>query len=549
MPIQWKASYVWIAVAVVALAVVAAYVVPGWLAVVNPPLNSALSASGNDHAGDWHTDTAHEFLFGTDMSGNTTAPNHCPDSWTRTHMHVGKKNTNHFYFDASKTTPGHDTDATDGIDRAMLFFYAGHGLPDSFDTLGNSATQGSMLIGDDGLRYYWQCSCQVFSHGPSSCTSSAMAYGCPGAFTGGSDSSSMRNVYERWGPALGSNLRMACGVSTLAWCHEGNVDRIWDNYNNNGLDVSDSFIQGLSGGTLAVPLCITTGGFTTALTPLYDSEFTNQANPSGDYYHIQYLGGFATTAPEAFVPEVPELLPKYALIPIPLPDPWRKYKLFERGELLISEELAGERGPRWLVNPRSGAMYARGLRVLDAGDAALSEEEYLEAASKLIDELGWTEELHAQLQGNSMWLETRPRKAGEAEVERSQKNVTVTIRRRLEIEGREVPVFGTGGLITIQLNNDGSLLNAAKVWRSIGEVKAMLPTKPYDQAEEEARATLGRAAERYRLDNWTWGYKEEAGNVEQTEMVMYYRFDFRPLTDEDLRQHPPRMVEIPGLVE
>jgi hypothetical protein len=36
----------------------------------NPPLNSAISAHGNT---DWHIDTAEEFLFGTDMSGSTTA--------------------------------------------------------------------------------------------------------------------------------------------------------------------------------------------------------------------------------------------------------------------------------------------------------------------------------------------------------------------------------------------------------------------------------------------------------------------------------------------
>lgn len=547
MPMQWKAHYTWLAVAVAAIALVAIYVVPGYLYVANPALNTALAACGNDY--DWHIDTANEFLFGTDMNGVSTAPNHCPDTWTRTHIHQGETNSNHFYYDASLATPGDDTDATNGIDRAMLFFYAGHGGPTSFDTLGNSATQSSMLLGDDSasLRYYWQCSCNVFAHGPPGCAGSTEAYSCPEDFTGASDSAAMRNVYERWGPALSDDLRMACGVSTRAWCHQGNVDRVWDNYNNNGMDVADSFIQGLET-TLAVPLCITTGGLFTSTTPLYDTQFTNQPNPSGDYFHIQYLGGFDSTAPEVFLPEVPELLPELYLIPIPLPDPWLERRLLDRGDLLISEEQAGERGPRWLVNVRSGAMYARGTSVQDNKRITLTEKGYLEATAKLIEEMGWAEEVHAPPQGTTMWLETRPRKGDEARSERSQKNVIVTLRRQLDIDGLRVPVFGTGGRITFQLNNDGTLLNAAKVWRPIGETRAMLPTKPYEQAEKEARDVLGEAADRYRLESWTWGYKEEAGNVEQTKMTMYYRFEFGPVTEEDLRQHPPRTVEIEGLV-
>ena len=53
---------------------------------------------------------------------------------------------------------------------------------------------GNMRLGDDSasLRYYWQCSCRVFAHGPSSCAGSTEAYSCPDLFTGGTDSSTMR---------------------------------------------------------------------------------------------------------------------------------------------------------------------------------------------------------------------------------------------------------------------------------------------------------------------------------------------------------------------
>ena len=177
----------------------------------DPPQNSAISAHGNT---DWHIDTAEEFLFGTDMGGSSSASNHCPDSWTRRHMHVEQTNTNVFYYDGDIVGTGDDSDPTNGIDRAMLFFYAGHGNPTRWNTLGNNGVQGNMQLGDCMLRYYWQCSCQVFAHGPRTCTGSTHDYSCPGNFDGSADSSAMRNVFERWGPVLDDKLRMACGAST-----------------------------------------------------------------------------------------------------------------------------------------------------------------------------------------------------------------------------------------------------------------------------------------------------------------------------------------------
>ena len=138
-----------------------------------PLLNTVKTAHGNT---DWHIDTAEEFLTGKQMDGARSAANHCPDTWTRTHMHVGDTSTNVYYHDASLDAAGKDVDATRGIDTAMLFFYAGHGGPDGFDTLGNGAAMTEMRLGNcDGstsagtLRYFWQCSCEVFAHGPKTC--------------------------------------------------------------------------------------------------------------------------------------------------------------------------------------------------------------------------------------------------------------------------------------------------------------------------------------------------------------------------------------------
>jgi len=537
-----------VVVAIAGIALLSVFDVFDHFFVRNPPLNSAISAHGDT---DWHRDTAEEFLFGTDMAGNNTAANHAPDSWTKAHIHDGLTNTNHFYYDSDLVTPGDDDNATNGIDRNMLFFYAGHGLPTLWDTLGNSAIQGNMNLGDGPsgvLRYFWQCSCETFAHGPRNCTSSTLVYACPEDFDGSSDSDAMRNVYERWGPVLGDDLRLACGVSTDAWCHEGNVNRIWDNYNNNGLDVADSFIEGLNTGTGAVPLCITTGGLFTTTTPLYDQTFTNQQNNGGAYLHIQYLSNFQTNAPPWIIKEPPELLPIFELIPIPLPDPWLDIKFLDKDGWLISTETVAERGPKMRVNAISGAMYVRGERKLDLKVEDRTEQDYIKLAMEHVRQQGWSEELTTQPHGMHFVIDTWPREGKSAKVSRIQKNVTVKIRRMLNLQGLNVPVFGAGGVIFMQMNNDGSLLNAYKVWRKIEAVKEQARVKPYKIAEEEALKMLGDV-EGYVLADWTWGYKEQAGNVEQKELRMIYRFDFRPKTPEQVLKNPPRMIEVDGFMK
>src|SRR5260370_33106552 len=78
----------------------------------NPPLNTAVAAHGNT---DWHISTANEFLFGTDNSGNATAENHAPNSWTRSHIHIGFTSTFHFYFYKALRSPPQQTDLPNAI--------------------------------------------------------------------------------------------------------------------------------------------------------------------------------------------------------------------------------------------------------------------------------------------------------------------------------------------------------------------------------------------------------------------------------------------------
>jgi hypothetical protein len=518
----------------------------------NPSLNSVKTAHGNT---DWHIDTAEEFLTGKDMSGTTTATNHCPDSWAKTHMHVGSTNTNVYYYDEDVIASGKDDDTSKGIDKPMLFFYAGHGQPTRFDTLGNQALLTNMRLGncdganDGTLRYYWQCSCKVFAHGPKNCTGTTYHYACPEDFDGSSDSDTMRNVYERWGPILHPDLRMACGSSTLAYCHETETNKIWDNYNNKGYDVADSFIDGLHRYSWNTPLCITTGGFFLSSTPLFDSTFTNAPNPSGKYYHIQYLSSFDSTVPPLIVTTIPELIPIYVLEKLPLPDPYRRYKFEEKGDWMSSTHKLKERGLSVVkVNRESGAVYAFGERRFDEKAKVLEEKEYLRLAQGIIKEQGWTEREIAEPYAAHMIIGRAPKDKMEADTKTFLKNVVITFRRQVTLESKTVNFIGAGGKISVQLNTDGSLRNAAKVWRKIARTKRTTKAKKYDQAYNEAKGKI-KEKRAYKLADWTWGYEEAAGNLKQSELKAFYVFNFVPAMPDGFRDYPPRVIKILAHIE
>ncbi|MAR90922.1 MAG: hypothetical protein CML06_08580 [Pseudomonadales bacterium] len=523
----------------------------------NPIGNSVITAHGNT---DWHIDTAEEFLYGTEMDGTASAANHVPDTWVKRHMHVGGSNMNSFYYDADEIGSGQDTDTTDGIDRAMLFFYAGHGAPTLWNTLGNNASQGNMLLGNYSeinpglLRYYWQCSCDVFAHGPHDCPAGSgtdFEYSCPQEFDGSADSFAMRNVYERWGPALGPNLRMACGASTAAYCHESETNRIWDNYNNKSYDVADSFIYGLhrSTGNRAnvVPLCITRGNLSTTATPLFDQTFTPQPNPvgDGDYLHLQFLSNFRDNAPD-FVFEIPERLPVYRLIPLPIPDPYANLQFEKLENLLVSAEEIDGRGARIRISTLSGAVSVLGERKPEVTADPLKETDYVEAATAYLRQQGLYESSVAEPFGNAMNIQTQ---GPDGELQDWQKHVRVMYKRIVPVAGSNavIPVLGAGGVLEVQLNNDGTVFAASKIWRELGEVVQQLPVKPFDQALAEAREQAGDL-QNYKLGNWQFGYKERAGNVAQETLEVVYEFNFQPLSEDARLEYPPQIVEVDGFI-
>ena len=131
------------------------------------------------------------------------------------------------------------------------------------------------------------------------------------------------------------------------------------------------------------------------------------------------------------------------------------------------------------------------------------------------------------------------------EQEHVQKNVIVTFSRLLQVEGTSVPVLGEGGKIEVQMNNDGTLLNASKVWREVAGLGPWEKVKPYEEALAEAMSQI-KEPWLYAVDDWEWGYVEEAGNVEQGSMPLVYRFWLTPTADADVRETPPLLIEVPA---
>ncbi|MGD9676610.1 MAG: hypothetical protein AB7V19_07995, partial [Candidatus Bipolaricaulia bacterium] len=307
------------------------------------------------------------------------------------------------------------------------------------------------------------------------------------------------------------------------------------------------FIDGLRVGSV-VPLCITMGSHNVNATPLVqDTTFTNLPNTSGtSHLHIQYLSNFQSSQiSDTLRIRLPELLPKIVyVIPRPIPDPWWKYQYRIDKEWMYSVEEIEGRGPKVRINQQSGAIYFAGPSRPAGEPPLLNEDAYFDMAARHARELGWLEAHMSRPVGARMMIAAVPRERP-SEQEHIQKNVIVTFTRLVEVEETLVPVLGEGGKIEVQMNNDGSLLNASKVWREVAGLGPWEKVKPYETALAEAMAEI-KEPWGYEVDNWEWGYVEEAGNVEQGEMHLVFRFWLAPREGEDVQKTPPLMVEVPA---
>jgi hypothetical protein len=412
---------------------------------------------------------------------------------------------------------------------------------------------GKMRLGDgqgidDGLRYFWQCASNVFAHGPRHCPGGAPDFSCPESSEGSQDTVLTRNVYERWGGILAPGLRMACGFSTAAVCHPDDARRVWDLYDrsSNSLAPADAFIEGFRQareGTL--PLCVTRGSISVERTPLFDGRLLTSPNPSGtSHYHAQYPVPFRPTHQPGRPAETgtPLWAPIFGLKPMPLPATLKKLAFERQDGMLVSSDLENAAGLSVRVRPASGALYLNGEIKFDPDVRALKEDQYLDRAARFLREWGLAEAA-AMPEGVRMMLETVPVSNRTFEMIRRQKSVFITYRRQVELDGKPIPVLGDGGLIRLQMNNDGSVARAAKVWREITGVRKIARIRPYETTYSEALQQLANPAA-YRLDGWTWGYKEFEGSAEQADLRIVHIFTFTPKGQDNAMQAAPVKVEI-----
>lgn len=514
----------------------------------DPPAKSAKAAHGNT---DWHIDTANEFLFCKNMAGSTTAANCAPAGWNKNHIHVGLTNTAQYYDDKSRIATGNDDDSGNGIDKPMLFFYAGHGNPTTWNTLGNNGHQTDVLLGNilgsGQLRYFWQCSCETFAHGPRVCSGSDCDYSEPQNFDGSADSVAMRNVFERWGPAIGDDLRMACGVSTLAYCHEGNVNSIWNKFNNEGRSVAESFILGL-GSSSVKPLCITRGGSNINNTPLYDMTFTNRRNTSGKgYLHILYSGGTQTQPP--MIIWKPELIPlklwRVRLLPPGDPVEFkRRLVIRNKVEQLTDPQLAGAFA---IVkrNTESGALNLRavGAATLKTSRSIKTEITLRKTALDFARRIGWLGRDTGAVHVTQMLTASMADNGKKSQITQGKKDVVVNIIQRVSNGDQTLDVLGSGGRVAITLAPGGEVLSATRTWRQTELTREQLSIKPFERAQAEAVKKLVNA-DAYKLSEWRFGYKQASANVVQNTLPVVYEFDFVPKDREKLIDYPPQQIEI-----
>jgi len=534
---------------------------PGQL--ILPPDSSNLTVKAAPGTSGGSRDLAEEFLKYAPFPASN-----------KTLMHEGLCYAEPYYQDPRLDPAGNDTDPYNGVDTATLFFSASHGTPETWLVMPNgrdpgkcpqSASEthavepGKMRLGNgqgavdgqginDGLRYFWQCASNVFAHGPRQCPGGAPDFSCPESSEGSQDTVHIRNVYERWGGILAPGLRMACGFSTAAVCHPDDARRVWDLYDrsSNSFAPADAFIEGFRQEREgALPLCLTLGGASVERTPLFDERLFTSPNSSGtSHFHAQYPVPFRSAHQPGRPAETgsPLWAPIFALKPMPLPSTLKKLAFERQDGMLVSSDLVNATGISVRVRPASGALYLNGEIKFDPDDRALKEDQYLDRAARFLREWGLIEAA-AKPEGVRMMLERAPVSNRTFEVLRRQKSVFITFRRQVELDGKSIPVLGDGGLIRLQLNNDGSVARAAKVWREITGVRKIARIRPYETTYGEALQQLANPAS-YRLDGWTWGYKEFEGPAEQADLRIVHIFTFISKGQDGALQVAPVKVEI-----
>jgi len=341
---------------------------------------------------------------------------------------------------------------------------------------------------------------------------------------------------------------MACGGSTLMYCHTSQTNQMWADYNSNGMGVADSWLHGF-GMWGVVPLCMTRGGADITKTPLYDQVFTNAPNTSGTgFYHILYRyppDSATAVATSELATEIPKRLPRIRLgVPAP-PEKMRNLKLTSATPATVSAASVAGGKAQVKMLPASGAMYLDSGQQPEFSAQRLQDAEYIERANRFFQEVGWDEKSTSPPELVRYLTASMPEGGKASDIRSGQKSVTFTLRRRIEVAGKSIEVLGDGGMMTVHMGNDGMVLKASKVWRAIEPLSAEVNVKSFEEARAEAMRKLGNP-EAYKLDRWKWGYKELSDNVEQDELKLVYQFAFVPVSPDKKLDFPPQLVEVAG---
>ncbi len=469
----------------------------------------------------------------------------------------------------------------------MLVFYAGHGKPTKWQTAGDSPAQNEVmlnqvLLGNGALRYLWQCSCNVMAHGKKLPGEAGKKdYYNPSTFWysgDGYDDEDLRNAFWRWPDRIGSGLRMACGGTSAVCGHSQAVsERIWDNYNNKGYAVADSFLEGIFNAPSGVPLCLTRGGIDPASTPLYDSEFSTEPNSYDSakggpaYLHLLYPVRFGNESH----PKAPTSSPPVGYYSVFFYRSGGFEHLCQSGEVSPKDRHCSA----FSINPaepypekidvRSGARYVSGSSV---GDPVLltgspqqwEEGRLLDLALEFFKRRGWSERHYRSPEGMRLVIETAQQGSYGQGFVRMQKSALVRLKRQIpnEREGGRIElvnVLGPGGEMSVLLNNVGTVVRAAKIWRPVaGEPGAVGKIERVEwvqaRTDQQALTVLRQSpdwqnqAEAYQAQPayYVWGYKEEAGNCRQKVMRLVYQFTFLPKDDDRYQDYAPLTLEIPA---
>jgi hypothetical protein len=296
---------------------------------------------------------------------------------------------------------------------------------------------------------------------------------------------------------------------------------------------------------------MTLGGNDITKTPLYDNDFTNAPNTSGNtHYYLMYALSSTNTGTEQgnvsqLLPaQIPQQFQRYKLITAPPPSKFMALEKPGPAMQITSTLLAGGNAKVERV-PQTGALRLDSGQLAAPSVKVLMEKEYTQRAESFLNEQGLAEQQTAEPVVTRYMTASMPVNGQSSELQQAQAGVSVVYKRVIPVNGVPFEVLGTAGTIRVQLNNDGAVLKASKLWHTLEPVGSPVAAKTFDQARDEAMKKLG-TPDSYKLNLWKLGYKQESVEEGQDELAPVYQFAFVPVKAHDI-EHPPQLIEVSAL--